>query len=197
MTDDQLAARDALVLAHQHLPREVARTYARRWHDLELDDLVAVAQVGLLEAASRYDPRRGTFERFAVYRIYGAIRDHLRTLDLRSRHERERGRVTGEVVARRTVPLSEIDQQTMPAADGWEQVHRAIDAAWLGRRLRARVADLPRRERTLIESHYWRGQRLQDMGPVFGVHASRISQLHARALRLLRQGLLEQGGMAA
>lgn len=46
---------------------------------IELDELVASGYLGLVEAAERYDPRRGaSFSTFAYYRIRGAIFDGLR-----------------------------------------------------------------------------------------------------------------------
>lgn len=50
---------------------------------LELDELVAYGQVGLLEAAERFDPRVGAnFLTFAHYRIKGAIFDGLRKMGI-------------------------------------------------------------------------------------------------------------------
>lgn len=48
---------------------------------LEMDELVAYGQIGLLEAAERFDPRVGAnFLTFAHYRIKGAIFDGLRKM---------------------------------------------------------------------------------------------------------------------
>lgn len=44
----------------------------------ELGDLVNDGYVGLLEAADQYDPERGEFERFAYYRVRGAMIDGVR-----------------------------------------------------------------------------------------------------------------------
>jgi RNA polymerase sigma factor for flagellar operon FliA len=64
---------------------------------LELEELVAYGQVGLLEAADRFDPKVGAnFLTFAHYRIKGAIFDGLRKMgvlkgpDLRSAYAGER-----------------------------------------------------------------------------------------------------------
>lgn len=64
---------------------------------LELDELVAYGQIGLLEAAERFDPKVGAnFLTFAHYRIKGAIFDGLRKMgvlrgsDARSAHTTER-----------------------------------------------------------------------------------------------------------
>ena len=51
------AARDALVGAHQRLVRVIARRY--RWTTLELSDLVAEGNLGLLHSLDKYDLDRG------------------------------------------------------------------------------------------------------------------------------------------
>ncbi len=57
------------------------------------EDLEAYGVVGLLEALQRYDPSQGVrFETFAWHRIRGAVLDHLRTLDLAARSDRQRAR---------------------------------------------------------------------------------------------------------
>src|SRR5262245_60471891 len=53
--------------------------YPRVRDHVELDELVALGNAGLAEAASRFDPDRGaTFSTFAWYRVQGAIIDGLR-----------------------------------------------------------------------------------------------------------------------
>src|SRR5205823_12805819 len=50
---------------------------------LEMDELMAYGQVGLLEAAERFDPKVGAnFLTFAHYRIKGAIFDGLRKMGI-------------------------------------------------------------------------------------------------------------------
>ncbi|HEX8073399.1 MAG TPA: SigB/SigF/SigG family RNA polymerase sigma factor [Thermoleophilaceae bacterium] len=70
-------SRDELV--HQYLP--LARRLAARYrHTSEpLDDLVQVASMGLVLAATRYDPERGTsFSSYAIPTITGELRRHIR-----------------------------------------------------------------------------------------------------------------------
>ncbi|MDQ3267043.1 MAG: sigma-70 family RNA polymerase sigma factor [Myxococcota bacterium] len=51
--------------------------------NLELDELISYGQVGLLEAAERFDPKVGAnFLTFAHYRIKGAIFDGLRKMGI-------------------------------------------------------------------------------------------------------------------
>ena len=48
---------------------------------------------------------------------------------------------------------------------------------------------LPERERTLLSLYYYEGLTLKEIGLVLGVTESRVSQLHGRALSLLRAEL--------
>lgn len=69
-------------LVERHLDlarRAAAMIYPRVRDHIAFDELVALANAGLAEAASRYDPARGaTFATFAWYRVNGAIIDGLR-----------------------------------------------------------------------------------------------------------------------
>jgi RNA polymerase sigma factor FliA len=74
------AERARLVESHLDLSRRVAKMiYPRVKDHVELDELVALGNAGLAEAASRYAPDRGaSFQTFAWYRVQGAIIDGLR-----------------------------------------------------------------------------------------------------------------------
>lgn len=69
-----------LVEAHLDLSRRAAAlVYPRVRDHVEFEELVALANAGLTEAATRYDPSRGAaFQTFAWYRVQGAIIDGLR-----------------------------------------------------------------------------------------------------------------------
>jgi len=69
-----------LVESHLELSRRAAGAIYPRVRDhIEFDELLALANAGLAEAASRYDPARGaTFATFAWYRVQGSIIDGLR-----------------------------------------------------------------------------------------------------------------------
>ena len=61
--------------------RAAAMIFPRVREFVELDELVALGNAGLAEAAQRYDPDRGAaFDTFAWYRVQGAIVDGLRKL---------------------------------------------------------------------------------------------------------------------
>ena len=64
--------------------RSLASTVKKQFNSqLELDELISYGQVGLLEAADRFDPKVGAnFLTFAHYRIKGAIFDGLRKMGI-------------------------------------------------------------------------------------------------------------------
>lgn len=73
-------AADALVTSHLRLAAKVARRYQR--HDLPLADLISEANLGLVIAASRFEPGRGArFSTYALWWIKAALHDYV----LRSR----------------------------------------------------------------------------------------------------------------
>lgn len=82
-----VASRDALIEQHHGYARALAVEIMQQLPLLaDLDELVAYGHVGLVEAAERYDPRRGVaFTTYAYYRIRGAIYDGLRQMGHLSR----------------------------------------------------------------------------------------------------------------
>jgi RNA polymerase sigma factor FliA len=78
-------------LLEKYLPlvRSIAHQIRARLHiHLEIDELVQEGQIGLLEAAERFDSRLGvSFKTFAYYRVKGAIYDGLRKMDVITRRK--------------------------------------------------------------------------------------------------------------
>lgn len=67
------AALDALLVSHVRLVLSIAQKYTR--HGLAIDDLVAEGNLGLVEAARRFDRSRGTrFSTYAAWWIRALIR---------------------------------------------------------------------------------------------------------------------------
>jgi RNA polymerase sigma factor for flagellar operon FliA len=71
-----------LIEQHLELPRKAARMlYPRVREHVDFDELVALGNAGLAEAAGRYDPTLGaSFSTFAWYRVQGSIIDGLRKM---------------------------------------------------------------------------------------------------------------------
>jgi len=69
--------RDRVIVENLALVKALARRFANRGE--RLDDLVQVGSIGLINAADRYDGRRGVdFRAYAVPTIVGEIQRHLR-----------------------------------------------------------------------------------------------------------------------
>lgn len=74
------AQRASLIEAHRPLVFKAVRlVWPRVRGYVEREDLIAMADLGLVEAASRFDPDAGVkFATFAWYRVQGAVLDGLR-----------------------------------------------------------------------------------------------------------------------
>lgn len=95
-----LHARNALVEYYRpHAARVARRVKARLPRTVEMADLEAAGDVGLIQAIQNYDPERGVpFEAFCEHRVHGAILDELRRHDWLPRPMRHRLNQKKEVI---------------------------------------------------------------------------------------------------
>jgi RNA polymerase sigma factor for flagellar operon FliA len=115
------AERDALVMGHVDLVKSMACRLGRRLpSQVELSELVSVGELGLIEAATRYQPSLGVpFDAFARRRINGAMLDALRGLDWVPRSLRKLQRdVDGAVAQLRHTLGREPEAEEIAAALG-------------------------------------------------------------------------------
>jgi RNA polymerase sigma factor FliA len=74
-----MPAQDELVASCTHLVQRMARRYATHYSGTSAEDLVGEGYLGLVQAAQKFQPKRGVqFSTFAVPRIRGAMIDLLR-----------------------------------------------------------------------------------------------------------------------
>jgi RNA polymerase sigma factor for flagellar operon FliA len=94
-----------------------------------------------------------------------------------------------------TSPLAtgdNIDEACLPPAlvpSEPDQPDRAFEKSEVRDRVRGAIAGLPPRERRVIALYYYGEVTMKQIGAEIGVNESRVSQLHARAIRRLRQAL--------
>jgi RNA polymerase sigma factor for flagellar operon FliA len=94
-----------------------------------------------------------------------------------------------------TSPLSSgehLDETSLPPAlvpSEPDSPHAAYEKAETRERVRAAIASLPWRERKVIGLYYYGEVTMKQIGAAIGVNESRVSQLHARAIRRLRDRL--------
>jgi RNA polymerase sigma factor (sigma-70 family) len=67
--------RGSLIVEHMPIVRRIAASLRHLFPTISFPDLVSCGNVGLCDAAGRYDPSRGTFAAYAYARIRGAIID--------------------------------------------------------------------------------------------------------------------------
>jgi RNA polymerase sigma factor for flagellar operon FliA len=98
----ETSQRDALVMANVGLVRALASRLGRRLPpQVDVSDLISAGVVGLIDAASRFQPSLGVpFDAFARRRIHGAMLDSLRRLDWVPRAVRERQRLVEGAINR-------------------------------------------------------------------------------------------------
>jgi RNA polymerase sigma factor for flagellar operon FliA len=94
-----------------------------------------------------------------------------------------------------TSPLAtgdHFDESCLPTAlvpTGPDAPDRAYEKAEIKDRVRAAIQSLPWRERKVIGLYYYGEATMKQIGAGIGVNESRVSQLHARAIRRLREAL--------
>jgi RNA polymerase sigma factor for flagellar operon FliA len=94
-----------------------------------------------------------------------------------------------------TSPLASgenLDESTLPAAlmpSEPEQPDIAYEKSETKDRIRVAIESLPAREQKVIGLYYYQEATMKQIGAEIGVNESRVSQLHARAIRRLREAL--------
>jgi RNA polymerase sigma factor for flagellar operon FliA len=94
-----------------------------------------------------------------------------------------------------TSPLASgenLDESTLPAAlipSEPEQPDAAYEKSEIKERIRAAIESLPAREQKVIGLYYYQEATMKQIGAEIGVNESRVSQLHARAIRRLREAM--------
>jgi RNA polymerase sigma factor FliA len=94
-----------------------------------------------------------------------------------------------------TSPLANnenLDESTLPTAlipSEPEQPDQAYERQETKERVCAAIASLPPREQKVISLYYYGEATMKQIGAEIGVNESRVSQLHARAIRRLRDAL--------
>lgn len=206
-------ARDELLALHQDFARIIAaKLYGQRFTDeVEFDEYLQFARLGLLESVERYDPSLGaSFRTFAAHRMQGAVLSGLECLSERSRQVALRRRLEQD----RVQSLAEKDPEAAP--DSFEHLvsvavglavgymlddvaaFQSADSSYgdsayselaerqTRQRLHALIQQLPVKEERIIRHHYLQHISFDEIARQMEVTPGRVSQLHKRALEHLR-----------
>ncbi len=210
--------RDEMFLLHQGLVRAIAwKTHQRVPHHVEIDDLIAYGQIGLLEAITAFDAERGRkFTTYAWHRIRGAILDGLGTMSWFHRAKFERSEYEQPVAsspatagAAAAAP-SAASITAAPAAAGGRRPTRSglEDVPVMSREpdagddvlkremiafMRDLVGALPEKEAGLLRGVFFEGRTLTEAARRVGISTAWASRLQTRTLADLRVALERNG----
>jgi len=199
--------RDEMFLLHQGLVRAIAwKTHQRVPHHVEIDDLIAYGQIGLLEAITAFDAERGRkFTTYAWHRIRGAILDGLGTMSWFNRAKFERSEYeqpAASVPATAGAAAPAAARGRRPTRSGLEDVpvmSREPDAGddVLKREMIAFMRDLvgalPEKEAGLLRGVFFEGRTLTEAARRVGISTAWASRLQTRTLADLRVALERNG----
>jgi RNA polymerase sigma factor for flagellar operon FliA len=192
-----------------------AKLYAARFdHDVEFEDYLQYATVGLIESVDRFDLAFGAqFKTYAAHRIQGAVSNGLEHLSEKRQQVATRKRLQAErrdnAAAAFDIDGGDLFQQLADVAVGLAlgfvlegaadpkddeasapaHPYGAIELAQLRSRLQGLVGGLPQRERLVIKYHYLNQVPFNQIADNMGITKGRVSQIHHNALALLRKAM--------
>jgi RNA polymerase sigma factor FliA len=114
---------ESLILGHLDLAKNIAtREWRTATHALKLDDMISLANFGLVDAAAKwelycakneYDPNAVQyFKVYAALRIRGTIRDHIRKVDWATRTLRSKSKKLKDAGQDEGITLDELAEKT-------------------------------------------------------------------------------------
>jgi RNA polymerase sigma factor for flagellar operon FliA len=194
VTSSQSPTREELTSFMPLVHQVVARMLRRLPPNVLRDDLVAAGSYGLVDALRKSPDRGAAFEWYARVRIRGAVLDELRSQDWLTRRARTRttqAHTDGCTGGTSVVGFDDLpDAQAQALCDEsavtpHDQVERRMERAALERA----VALLPTREASIVAWHYFDDVPFKIIATRLGVSEPRISQLHSRAMGMLKTTL--------
>lgn len=188
-----LQDRDTLIETHLKLVPPIARSIKKHLPpSFDLDDLISEGNIGLMHAASRYQPKAhgGTpFGPFARKRIHGAIVDSVRR------------KAWTENTANPLEDAPELaEPPVLPYLIGGprtELVPRrqarpsiAFDSSRLPKRLATALRRLSARQRVILATFYGEDRSIPEIAELLALTAEQAAAEHGAALKILHAALL-------
>lgn len=132
---------------------------------IDVEDLKSAAYLGLVEAASRFDPSRGiAFSTFAYRRIFGAIQDYLREQGWLKRGDSTKV-LSLDLVDNDSDDFALKDTIEAKPADDTEECFEVI------------ASNLDEQAQSILRHYFIDEFSMKEVGEKFGISESRISQL--------------------
>lgn len=219
--DTQMRRKATLVRGQMETAQRIAASMARKLPPQLSDDVRSAALLGLVEAANRFDPEQeDTFPAYAARRIRGAILDELRRGDVLPRRQRKMARQARHAVQRlehqlgRAPTDAEVAGSLEVSLDDYRDRYQvgnvqtvslddcvvseagpspleALEQARTLERVHSATAALSPRERQILDMQRDQHMTLAEIGVQLGITESRVCQLRSRALRKMRDRLIQ------
>lgn len=213
---------DELVVAYLPALRALAfRLKERLPSSIDANDLISIGVEEMIKLASRYEKEQNnSFWGFVKKRVYGAMLDYLRSLDIMSRNNRKiikdidtlideyyqkyeeepddkylAQRLNLEVEKVKEVRQAHAVSYVLPLD---EQVNcytedntlEKIEKQALLDKVSEVLETLKEREQLIIQLYYYEELNLKEISEMLGISESRISQIHKKLLRKLRERVM-------
>jgi len=185
---------------------------------VEFNDLVSIAYEELVKLSNRYDPKKNdNFWGYAKKRIYGSMLDFLRSIDTLSRGDRKLVKEIDKVITEYineydTQPSNEylsevlnVDLEKIKKArkadevysvmpieeqlNYYEDVSKKIEQEELINSIKSILKTLNKKEQLIIQLYYFEELSLKEISNILEISESRVSQIHKKIIKKLREEL--------
>ena len=173
------------------------------------DDMLSCGILGLMDAIEKYDPGKNVkFEYYAAMRIRGEIIDNIRKQDWAPSSLRRKIKAinnaanelenslsrspTDEEIASHLGMEEEEVQKTLEKSHMFnivyfeEAMEEKVEGSEMVEMLGGFIESLSEKERMVITLYYYEEMKLKEIANLLGVSESRASQIHSKAVMLLR-----------
>ncbi len=208
-------------LASDYMPavKAMAAKLKERIPDsVDFNDLVSIGYEELVKLSHRYDPKiNDNFWGYAQKRIYGAMLDFLRKLDILSRNDRKIVKQVDKIIQDYVCKynhepsdkyLSEvlgIDEDKIKSARAasevysimpieeqlnyFENIEKKVEEEELIDSIKKVLKTLPEKEQLVIQLYYFEELSLKEIAEILEVSESRVSQIHKKVIKKIRESL--------
>jgi RNA polymerase sigma factor for flagellar operon FliA len=218
-SDNIKAYRDSLAIDYMPAVKAMAaRLKERLPSSVDFNDLVSIGFEELVKLAKRYDSSiNDNFWGYAQKRIYGAMLDFLRSLDTVSRGDRKLIKEIDRIVERfinhhgyepsddEIATILNVDVErvkkarnaddiysVMPIEDQlnyYDDVSKKVEEEELIEMIKEILKELGEKEQLIIQLYYFEELSLKEISEILGVTESRVSQIHKKVIKKIRERL--------
>lgn len=213
---------DELVVAYMPALRALAfRLKERLPSSIDVNDLISIGVEEMIKLASRYDKEQNnSFWGFVKKRVYGAMLDYLRSLDIMSRNNRkiikdidtlidayyqkyEEEPDDAYLAEKLNLEIDKIKEARQAHAVSYvlpldEQINcysedttlEKIERESLLEQVNSVLETLKEREQLIIQLYYYEELSLKEISDMLNISESRISQIHKKLIKKLRERVI-------